>query len=251
MAVDPVSPAANYKEKELLEAQPTRPRRNSIEDQDTTRPRKRLATMGSTTPQGSSPSTDKEDRMDQSPRSTTLTPSSTTTTTMTSTGNPATTLATQAMDQTPDTPPQGNILEESSAGEEESKASPSIDTVNIKAPVDIPTPPANPTEPNDPTQTDSQEPIIISVEPEREPSLSPSDISSAPESPWQGETYMRSPEVEELEGMEEDEVLADSITVVGEDPERSILDQEMLNQMARDFALCLYSRCPHFIILNI
>ena len=91
-----------------------------------------------------------------------------------------------------------------------------------------------------PTYPGAQEPIIISVEPEREPSLSPSEIASASGSPWQDGSYLRSPEVEveELDGMEEDEVLAESITVVGDDPEKSMFGhKEILNQIAREFAL--------------
>ncbi|KAF8458424.1 hypothetical protein BGX38DRAFT_565911 [Terfezia claveryi] len=237
MAVDPVSPAANYKEKEFFEDQPIRPRRNSIEDQDSSRPRKRLATMGSTTPQGSSPATDKED-MDRSPRSTTLSPSSTTTA---MTPNPAPTLADQAMDQTPDAPLP---LHDSTTEELPVKELPTspVPTREATAPVcpPRPLPDAVETSEDGPTYPDAQEPIIISVEPEREPSLSPSVITSASGSPWQDGSHLRSPEVEveELDGMEEDEVLTESITVVGDDPERSMFDhKEILNQIAREFAL--------------
>lgn len=237
MAVDPVSPAANYKEKEFFEDQPIRPRRNSIEDQDSSRPRKRLATMGSTTPQGSSPATDKED-MDRSPRSTTLSPSSTTTA---MTPNPAPTLADQAMDQTPDAPLPLHDPTTEELPVKELPTSP-VPTHEATAAVCPPRPLPDAVETSDdgPVYPDAQEPIIISVEPEREPSLSPSEITSASGSPWQDGSYLRSPEVEveELDGMEEDEVLAESITVVGDDPERSLFDhKEILNQIAREFAL--------------
>jgi len=237
MAVDPVSPAANYKEKEFFDDQPVRPRRNSIEDQDSSRPRKRLATMGSTTPQSSSPATDKED-MDRSPRSTTLSPSSTTTA---MTPNPAPTLADQAMDQTPDAPLplHGSMAEELPVEQLPTSSLPAHETTVPVCPP-RPLPDSTETSGNGPTHPSAQEPIIISVEPEREPSLSPSEITSASASPWQDGSYLRSPEVEveELDGMEEDEVLAETITVVGDDPERSMFDhKEILNQVAREFAL--------------
>ena len=239
MAVDPVSPATNYKEKEFFEDQPIRPRRNSIEDQDSSRPRKRLATMGSTTPQSSSPATDKED-MDRSPRSTTLSPSSTTTA---MTPNPAQTLGDQAMDQTPDAP-LPLPLHDSTAEELPVKERPASPLPTHEATVPVcpprPLPDAVEASDEDPTHPGAQEPIIISVEPEREPSPSPSEVTSASGSPWQDGSYLRSPEVEveELDGMEEDEVLAESITVVGDDPERSMFDQkEILTQIAREFAL--------------
>ena len=239
MAVDPVSPAANYKEKEFVEDQPIRPRRNSIEDQDSSRPRKRLATMGSTTPQSSSPATTDKEDMDRSPRSTTLSPSSTTTA---MTPNPAPALADQAMDQTPDAPPPlyGSTTEELPV--KELPASPVPTTYEATAPVCPPRllPDAGEASDDGPTYCGAQEPIIISVEPEREPSLSPSEITSASASPWQDGCFLRSPEVEveELDGMEEDEVLAESITVVGDDSERSMFDhKEILHQIAREFAL--------------
>lgn len=64
MAVDPESPTASFRDS--LDEQPTAPRRNSIEDQDPSRPRKRLATMGSVTPQSDSPTTERGEDMEHS-----------------------------------------------------------------------------------------------------------------------------------------------------------------------------------------
>lgn len=176
--------------------------------------------------------------MDHSPRSTTLTPSSTTTA---MTPNLVSTLTDQAMDQTPDSPVHGSTREELPTGKATAS---SIASSGTTVPVRPPRPPADIVELDDvSTQTGTQEPIIISVEPEREPSLSPSEVTSASESPWRDGTYLRSPmvEVEELDGMEEDEILADSITVVGDDPERSVHDErELFTKIARELALGLY-----------
>lgn len=229
MAVDPVCPAANYKEKEYLEEQPTRARRPSIEDQDSSRPRKRLATMGTTTPQSNSPPTDKEDGMDRSPRSTTLTPSSST---IVTSPTPVTILADQGMEHTPDTPLQDPTIEDLTAGEV--PAIPTEASDESKADDFLPLPSVD----SNGTDDSSQEPLIILVEPEKDVSSSPSEVTSTSGSPWQDESYLRSPEVEveEVDGMEDDEVVAESVAVIGNEYERYIPDRRDANLMARELA---------------
>lgn len=229
MAVDPVCPAANYKEKELFEEQPTRARRPSIEDQDSSRPRKRLATMGTTTPQSNSPPTDKEDGMDRSPRSTTLTPSSST---IVTSPTPVTILADQGMEHTPDTPLHDPTIEGLTAGE--ALALPAEPSDGSK---DSDSPPLSHVTSNG-ADVSSQVPLIISVEPGKDVSSSPSEVTSTSGSPWQDESYLRSPEVEveEVDGMEDDEVVAESVAVVGSEYERYILDRRDANLMARELA---------------
>ncbi|KAF8454617.1 hypothetical protein BDZ91DRAFT_747404 [Kalaharituber pfeilii] len=247
MAVDPVSPTANPKEKELFEQQPTAPRRNSIEDQDSSRPRKRLATMGSTTPQSNSPHTDKEDSMDNcSPRSATLTPSSTTVVT---TPAASVMVGDLSMDQSPDTPLQ--TITTDGLAEEEISASPSATPSTTTLNVSLTRPAAPPaevechgTEEEEEGETVTAESAEAVSEPEKEVSLSPSEVTSGSQSPWQDGSYLRSPEVEveELEGMEEDEVLAESVTVVGQDSDLLADQKDAFSQFAREFSQSINPR---------
>ena len=243
----------SIKEKDLFEQQPTAPRRNSIEDQDASRPRKRLATMGSaSSPQGNSPTLMDEEidtpslehrQRKTPPPSTLIGPTSSATVSESNTPTPSSsdraptpaTTSTAMMDQTSDSPsPQLQAPADDYIQSQTSQGSSNQATVNVR--------PTRPPSAQSDVPEHSVDPTEVLDEPEKLVDTISSEASGT-QSPWNDEDddeeFPRSPEVEveEIDNMEED----DPVTVI--EPDRGhqrigIIDQ--LTEFGRMFGSSEY-----------
>ena len=152
------------------------------------------------------------------------------------------------MDQAPDSPLQ-TLSTDDLAAEEIAASAPSTPvkpTINVRslgplsAPKDLD---------HDAVQAARPELTEPPADADKPISVSSSEVTSASQSPWQDGSYLRSPEVEieELEGMDEDEVLAESVTVVGHDPDQYSVQKEAFHQISRELALSWYLRRSNLV----